>query len=162
MGDWLQILMAFSFADFSFGLVPHLPYHHRTSQPMVTHIIVVCVSLETESGKCKGLETRGWRPCTFYQVVSFSQKTQVGWDLSAYSYWLLPNNKEQLCISNCERASRFHPFPAHKWLRRQSLKFKNSTKLYSGNLSRWLASTLTARLLIQGSCLGLTSKECLL
>lgn len=78
MGDWLQILMALSFADFSFGLVPHLPYHHRTSQPMVTHMIGVCVSLETESGKCKRLETRGCRPCTFYQVVSISQKTHVG------------------------------------------------------------------------------------
>lgn len=79
-----------------------------------------------------------------------------------HSYWLFPNNKKQLCISLCERASRLHPFPAHKWLRRQSLKFKNSSKLHSGNLSRWLASMLTAHLLIQGSCLGLTSKECVL
>lgn len=79
-----------------------------------------------------------------------------------HSYWLLPNNKEQLCISSCETASRLHPFPAHKWLRRQSLKFKNTSKLYSRNLSWWLASTLTAHLSVQGTCLGLTSKECVL
>lgn len=133
--------MTLLFPEFLFlTCPPPFPCPHRIAQPITyVCIIVADVSLETESRKCKRLETMLLLSSSSHLPEDTPRVSLSG----VYSYWLLPNHKEWLCTSSCERTSRLHPFPAPKRLQRQSLKSKNSCKVYSRNLSQQLTSILT-------------------
>lgn len=104
-----------------------------------SHIIVAYVSLETESRKCETMHLLSSSPHLPEDTPEVSL-------LRVHSYQLLPTHKEGLCTSNCERTSKLHPFPVHKWLKgnpwnpRIVVRYTTETFLNSSTPSSQLAS----------------------